>query len=118
MTVTNTSLQTNEVAGFTINSRVTSASAEIIKAAPGAGKFTVLKEINISSSAAGTVTIESRASATATVTPIIGPISMNSSNTMYSDKFIYGIRLPVNEELTARSSASALVNIFTSGTTL
>lgn len=116
MTVTNTSLQADGAAAFTINSRVTSASAEIIKAAPGTGRFIRLKEINISSSAAGTVTIESRASATATVTPLIGPISMNSSNTLYSDKFIYGIRLPENEELTARSSASALVNIFTSGT--
>lgn len=115
MTVTNTALQADGSA-FMVNSRVTSASAEIIKDAPGSGKFIRLKEIHISSSAAGTVSIESRASATATVTTILGPISMNANNTMYSDKFIYGIRLPENEELTARSSAVALINILTSGT--
>ena len=115
MTVTNTVLQV-EGEGFAVNSRVTSATAQVIKAAPGAGKFIRLQECNMSTAVAGTVTIESRASATATVTPVIGPITFAANSTTYLQKFIRPIRLPENEELTARSSASALVNIFTSGT--
>jgi len=118
MTVTNTSLQANEAAGFTINSRVTSASPEIIKAAPGTGKFTVLKELTVNTSATCLVQLESRASATATVTSIRGPLYFGGSTFAQTEKYIYGIRLPANEELTARSSASALVNILITGTTL
>ena len=116
MTVTNQNLQL-EAAGWAVNSSVTSTSAEIVKAAPGSGKFIHLKELGIYTSARGTVTVQSRlaSSATATLTTIAGPISFGSSNFDYSQKYIRAIRLPENEELLVSTAPSSLVNVFASG---
>ena len=119
MTVTNQDLQLED-GGWAVNSRVTSASGAIIKAAPGADKFIRLQELGIYASAKCTVTVEASitSSASATITTIAGPISFGGGNFDYSRTYVRPIRLPANEEIRVRSSASALVNVYASGTIL
>ena len=77
-----------------------------------------MKEIHISMGNSARAIIDSRASATATVTRLLGPISLNKGTNNYENDFVRGITANENEALYITSSANSFVNIYASGEVL
>jgi len=116
MPITSTAVTIHED-GWAYNAFTTNASSGLaVIAAPGAGRALVLKELHITSPLSARASIESKASATATVTRYLGPIMVNASG--YAEKFLGGIRLVTNEELDFRTSASGNLQVYVAGYTL
>ena len=116
MGISNTTLKLDK-SGWAVNSTSSDAiNGEELVAAPGAGKTLILKEMHISVGQSARAIIDSRASATATATRMLGPISLNASTNNYVNRFINGIRTnAANEAIYITSSANAFINVFVSG---
>ena len=105
--------------GWAVNATSSDASGgEEFEAAPGTAKTLVLQEIAFNTSSAVSVIVDSRASATATVTRMLGPIAVAAETLAYEKQFIRGIRANTNEALYITTSASATVNLYAGGVIL
>jgi hypothetical protein len=119
MAITSQALKLDE-SGWAVNATSSNAiGGEQIKAAPGTSKTLLLKELHISAGQSAMAIIDSRASATATATRLLGPITLNASTNNYQNQFVRGIRTnAVNEALYVTSSGNAYVNVYASGEVL
>lgn len=116
MPITTTELQVDQD-GWAYNATTTDATSGLaVVAAPGDGKFLVLKELHITTATSARAAIQSKASATATVSRQLGLLFIDDSG--YEDKFLGGLRLPENEELDFFTSAAGTLQVFAGGYTV
>ena len=115
MTISKQSLAVDE-GGWAVNATSTNAAGgEELEAAPGAGKRLILQELYLSANQSAAAIIDSRASATATVTRMQGPILLPPQDRNVGRQFIRGVKAKVNEAIYLTSSGSAYINVYASG---
>ena len=103
--------------GWIINATCSDASAcEELKAAPGAGLSIIIDHLTINNGAAGIqdITIGQGESGGNVETALIGPISMNTNDSIQWD-FPSGMVLPANKSLTVDSGDTHNLMIFAWG---
>ena len=105
-----------DTGGWAVNATSSDAIDGVqIEAAPGTGKRLVLQEVHLSVGQSARAIIDSRASATATVTRMLGPITLNAASNNMQLHLTRGIQANVNEAIYLTSSANAFVSVFASG---
>ena len=114
MPITNQTLTAMD--GWAYNSSTTDSTSGLqVIAAPGSGKYLVVRELHITAPLSARAFIASRESATAAATTHLGPIMVNASG--YAEKFVGGLSMVANEALYLRTSAACNMQLFTAGYT-
>jgi hypothetical protein len=90
------------------------SGAEVVKAAPGAGKALCIRQLTIVSTANITCTIGEDENAGAVATPRIGPMTLNSVGTIPL-VFNPPWRLGSNASLVCDASGAGEINLFVQG---
>ena len=115
MAYTATALQP-ATCGFAVNAVTDDASGcEELVAAPGAGKYLVLRQVIISCVAAITITIGAGETAGAVTSPVLGPLTFVATSPVSIFTFNPGIKLAANTSLTVDASGAGAATIFVQG---
>jgi hypothetical protein len=102
--------------GWAVNATSSDASGgEELEAAPGTGKRLILQELYLSANQSAAAIIDSRASATATITRMAGPILLQLRHGNVGRQYIRGVKALVNEAIFITSSGSSYINVYASG---
>jgi len=105
--------------GWTVNATSADASScEQVKAAPGAGKYLVLRRVSIATDANITVTIGSGESGNGVEAVLIGPVPYAAGTGNWTDVVLHpAIKLPANKSLTVDASGAGNVWVLAQGET-
>jgi len=115
MAYTATALQPR-TSGFAVNAVTDNASGcEELIAAPGVGKYLVLRSVIISCVAAITVTIGAGETGTAVTSVILGPLTFGATSPVSIFTFNPGIKLAANTSLTVDASGAGAFTAFVQG---